>query len=250
MNGVEIVGVIPVAARMFGALVGLPIGDGLQLLPRLCIAVLFGAVIAQDRSDNSSYSLLMLPADFLIGYILVVPARCIGEVAAMFGEIIDTARGQTLAAILDPLSGQQVSDLTTVMRLGGIALVVSLGGIEAALVLVKISCEASMSFGSLLQESVLMDTVRSSIALGGAALHLAAIWLLAYLLIDVGCACMAKVAHGLSFSSMSSVLKLLATGFLLLQLLASGDRVTALLGRFVWQPSASVGQPSGRSHDD
>lgn len=240
----EIESIAPVAARVFGALVGLPIGDGLQLLPRLCLSVLCGVVIAPGVPHLYASSLLMLPADFGIGYMLAVPSRCMGEVAAMFGEILDTGRGQTLAAIVDPLNGQQVSDLTTVTRLGVIALVISLGGIEAALTAVRISFEGPPTSGLLLESQALMGILQTSIALAGSALHLASIWLLAFLLVDIGCACMAKVAHGLSFSNTAAVAKLIAACFLLLEVTRYGDRFAARIGRLVWQAPGIASAPA------
>jgi type III secretion protein T len=167
------------------------------------------------------------------------------EAAAMFGELVDTTRGQTLGSIVDPLNGQQVSDLASIARLGAIAMVLSVGGIEAALTVVHASYEVCPSAGVILKEQVLTEIVSRVISLAGVALYLASVWLVSFAVVDLGCALMAKVAQGLSFSSCASILKLLATVLLLLHVITSSNSFRARIGRVLWEfHLAAVDRPA------
>ena len=158
------------------------------------------------------------------------------EAGAMFGEVVDTARGQTIGAILDPLQGQQGSDLATIVRLGVIVMVVWLAGIEAALGLVCETFAIKLPASVLLNAEGLLSVVRMAALLAGASLQLAAIWLLGFLIVDLGCALLAKVAVGVSFSSSSQLLKLVLTFVLLLNLLHGSGTTQARLGWVLREP--------------
>jgi flagellar biosynthesis protein FliR len=234
--GVEFGTVAPVAARIFGALVGLPISDGLQLLPRLFLAICFALPLAQSLPVTPVQSVSALVVDFLIGFIVVVPSRVMAEAGGMFGEVVDTARGQTIGSILDPLQGQQGSDLATIVRLGVIVMVVWLAGIEAALGLVCETFTIKVPASILLNAEGLLSVIRMGCLLAGASLQLASMWLLGFLIIDLGCGLLAKVAVGLSFSSSAQLLKLVITFVLLLNLLRDSGATQARLGRVLKQP--------------
>jgi flagellar biosynthesis protein FliR len=229
--------VAPVAARIFGVLVTLPIGDGLQLLPRLFIAICFALPLASSLPVVPFESLFGLLADFVIGVVVAVPSRVMAEVGAMFGEIVDTARGQTIGSVLDPLQGQQGSDLSTIVRLGVVVLVVWLAGIEGALGVVCQTFDVRLPAMVLLDSEWLMRVIHCGFALAGAALELASIWLFGFLMVDLGCALMAKVAFGLSFSSLGQLLKLLVAFILLLHMLSGSGPTQARIGRVVREPA-------------
>lgn len=66
--------------------------------------------------------------EFLLGAVLAVPLALVVEGALAFGELVDTVRGQTIAAIFDPLHGQ-VSTLGALNRYGAWAIMVGSGAL-------------------------------------------------------------------------------------------------------------------------
>jgi flagellar biosynthesis protein FliR len=210
---------VAIAARIFGLFVGLPLGDSLQILPRLFIAAVWGAALVPEYSWFEPISPVRLGLEFLIGILTSMPLRFLIESAAMFGEILDMARGQTIASITDPLNGQQVSDLTTIARVGVTTFAVILGAFEHIVSVVR-SSYVMLPYGtSLLNPPALAGIMQGGIQVMQASLLLSSTWLVGYLLCDLVCALLSKVLQGLSFSTMGALMKLILTVMLLINLL-------------------------------
>ena len=74
------------------------------------------AVSVSDRASLDYQMLTRLPAEFLLGLILILPALMIVNVAELLGELYDFARGQTLASAYDPTLGQSISSSAQLFR--------------------------------------------------------------------------------------------------------------------------------------
>ncbi len=207
------------AARMFGILVGIPVGEALQIVPRLFIAVLWGAALIPEGNWMVPVSLLRCVSEFLIGLVVAMPLRFLIESGAMFGELLDAARGQTVASLLDPLNGQQTSDLSTVVRVGVTAMAVYLGAFDHLVSIVKGSYEF-VPFGlSPNSGLVVMNVLRGGVEIMQASILLGSTWFVGYLLCDLVSAMCSRVLQGLSFSNTAAALKLVLTVLLLINLL-------------------------------
>lgn len=210
---------VAIAARIFGLFVGLPLGDSLQTLPRLFIAAIWGAALAPDDAWVVPISPVRCGIEFLIGLLTAMPLRFLIESGAMFGELLDTARGQTIASITDPLNGQQVSDLTTIARVGVTTLAVILGAFEHLVSVVR-SSYVMLPYGTgLLDPPALAGIMLGGVQVMQASVLLSSTWLVGYLLCDLVCALLSKVLQGLSFSTTGALMKLILTVMLLSNLM-------------------------------
>lgn len=228
---------VAAAARTFGIMVGLPFGDSLQMTSRLFVATLWGAALVPQYEWFVSVSPVKCGCEFLIGLLLAMPLRLLIESAAMFGELLDTGRGQTLSSIVDPLNGQQVSDLTTVMRVGVAALAVYLGALEHLVALARDSYVMLPFGGTSLDLAHLMSVMRVGISIIETSVLLSSAWLIGYLLCDLVCALLSKVLQGVSFSTTGALAKLVITGALLLNLLRDTSGWGELVQRATFTPS-------------
>ena len=227
---------LAVAARLFGMLVGLPLGESLQMTPRLFIAALWGAALVPEDAWFYSISPTRCGSEFLIGLLLAMPLRFLIESAAMFGELLDTARGQTIASITDPLNGQQVSDLTTIVRVGVTTFAVYLGAFDNLIALARGSYAMVPYGGPSLDPAALVGLMRGGVAVMEASILLSSTWLVGYLLSDLVCALLSKVLQGLSFSTTGALLKLVLTVALMINLLRDNSGWADLVHSTVFSP--------------
>lgn len=234
---------VAIAARIFGLFVGLPLGESLQTLPRLFIAALWGAALVPEASWLEPISPARCGIEFLIGLLVAMPLRFLIESGAMFGELLDTARGQTISSITDPLNGQQVSDLTTVVRVGVTTFAVMLGAFEHLVSVVRGSYVMIPYGSNSLDAPALMGIMRGGVQVMEASVLLSSTWLVGYLLCDLVCALFSKAFQGMSFSTTGALMKLVLTVMLLINLL----RDTSDWGKLV--NAAVFAQPFGVPQD-
>lgn len=161
----------------------------------------------------------------------------------MFGELLDTARGQTIGSVVDPLNGQQNSDMASIARLGVVALALHMGALELMMETLKRSYILFPLGGELLAEDLLLDTVRRGFALIGVAIGFSTIWLVAYLMIDLVCAMFSKMVQGMYFTSTAGVAKLVITMFLLTNLLAEPHELREIIDQYVFGSISIWGAP-------
>lgn len=215
----ELPTVISVSARVFGALLALPLGEALATFPRLFVAICMGFALSYSLPTNLELSSLSLGFDCLIGFLIASPVRIAAEAFEMLGEWLDTARGQTIGSVMDPLNGQQKSDLSTIFRVGAVTTVIVLGGFEAVLDTVRVSYTALSLQDLRGSQELLVMLGHRGLSLLSSIGSLSAVWLLSYLLSDIAAALFARVSQGLSFCSFSTLLKTVCTLALLLNLL-------------------------------
>ncbi len=232
MIPIDVLGIAGITARTFGMLISLPTGDGLQMLPRLLVAVCFACALAPAIPVNSEFSLVRLGPEFLIGVLLAAPLRFLAEAGEMFGELIDTARGQTIGSVVDPLNGQQASDMASITRLAIVVLAIHLGAIDGSLEALRVSYVALPLGGPLLYESSLTAILRQGVATVGVAVSCCSVWLVAYLVIDIAAGITAKVTQGLQFTSAASIVKMFVTFALFMNLLANPREVCSFISEY------------------
>jgi len=174
------------ALRCVGCVVSLPIGEALSLFPRFLLAVWISLFMVPLASVSEELSPLSLVIEFVIGFVLGAPLRCVADIAEMVGELIDTTRGQTISAILDPLHGQGASDLATVAKAASVVVALSCGGLEAVVLAIARSIQV-IPLGSFVNEpSLVHDVLRSGTFVLVEGMHLCAVWVGTFLLIEIG----------------------------------------------------------------
>lgn len=244
MLSVDVLGAVGITARTFGMLISLPTGDGLQSLPRLFVAVCFAFALAPVIPINSGFSLFYLGPEFLTGLLIAAPLRFLAEAGEMFGELIDTARGQTIGSVVDPLNGQQGSDMATIMRLAMVVVAIHLGAFDSCVEALKVSYEALPLGGVLLYHDMLTSILRQGIAIVCVALSLSSAWLVAYLVIDIATGIMAKVSQGLQFTSSATILKMIITFILLINLFGNPREICWYILRYTLSSARVADQSS------
>lgn len=132
---------VPIFIRALGVFAFLPFGSDLSgVLQKFTLALALSIFVILKAPFFPAADLIALPFEFLIGICLVIPALLMIELAAMFGELFDVGRGQTIAQVYDPLSFTQASLMSQFSRYFIIALLLVSGLLE------KIWCAFDASF--------------------------------------------------------------------------------------------------------
>jgi flagellar biosynthesis protein FliR len=226
-------------ARCLGVTTMLPLGESLQVFPRLLLTVGLAAAllpVVQGTGMEPLTPLLFL-AEFIVGVLVASPVRVAVESAEMFGELLDTTRGQTIGSIQDPMGGQVTSDLAAVARIVTLIAAVHFGALEA------LALGVASSYGAFPCGGVLTSSSNNApseifwflISVVAGSLNLAALWAVALVTVDLTCVVASRVSQGLSFSSTGALTKMVVTFFLLLLLvhdaqMAPGQWFKSVLG--------------------
>jgi type III secretory pathway component EscT len=211
-----------VALRCFGCLVSLPLGEALTSFPRFLLAVGLSLLIFPMDGVREGLPLWSPLTEFVIGFALGAPLRCVADVSEMVGELIDTARGQTISAVLDPLHGHGSSDMAVLAKNASVVVALTCGAFEMVVGSLARSIE-EIPLGSPAHDPSLMrGLARSGAFLLTEGMRLCAVWLGAFLLIDIACAFLSRVVSGLAFTQTAALLKMLVLFLLLIALLTEG----------------------------
>ena len=214
------------ALRSFGFIISLPLGEALSTFPRFFLAVGLAVVLYPVAKVSGELSALSLVIEFVIGFVLGAPLRFVVDVSEMVGELIDTSRGQTISAVLDPLHGQGNSDLAVLAKNGAVVCALTAGALELSIGGLARSVSV-MPIGSLFQDEwFVQGLIRSATFLVVEGMRICAVWVGAFLLIDLGCAMTSRLVSGLSFSQTSGVLKMIVTFILLMMFMSEGGRLS------------------------
>lgn len=211
--------------RCFGFIVSLPLGDVLSTVPRLFVALAF-AIALSPQSHGGDVHPVSFIFEFVVGFVLGAPLRFVADVSEMVGELIDTARGQTISSVIDPLHGQGNSDLATLSKVGATALAIWSGALNVAVDGLAYSFSVVPVGSVIVDDSLTRGVLKTGLFLLGEGLRISAVWMAAFLLIDMGCALGARLVAGLSFSQTGGVVKMVCTFLLLIVLLTEGARVS------------------------
>lgn len=214
------------ALRCFGFIISLPLGEALSTFPRFLLAVGLAVTLHPVATVSGELSVLSLVVEFVIGFVLGAPLRFVVDVSEMVGELIDTSRGQTISAVLDPLHGQGNSDLAVLAKNCAVVCALTLGALEVSLGGLARSVSV-MPIGALVHDdSFVQGLLKAAIFFLVEGMRICAVWVGAFLLIDLGCAIASRLVSGLSFSSTGSVLKMIVTFILLMVFMSEGGRLS------------------------
>lgn len=214
------------AVRSFGFIVSLPLGEALSTFPRFLIAVGMGAALYPVATVSAQVGPLSLIVEFVIGFVLGAPLRFVVDVSEMVGELIDTSRGQTISAVLDPLHGQGNSDLAVLAKNAAVVCALTAGALEISLGGLARSVSV-MPIGALIHDATFVQgLLKSATFLLVEGMRICAVWVGAFLLIDIGCAIASRLISGLSFCQTGGVLKMVVTFILIMVFMREGGRLS------------------------
>ncbi len=214
------------ASRCFGCIVSLPVGEALSAFPRFLLAVGLSVMLFPHVTERGEITPFSLMPEFVIGFVLGAPLRYVADVSEMIGELLDTARGQMVSAVLDPLQGHGSSDMATLAKNASVVLALMFGGLEVVVSALARSVEVLPLGSSVADPSLVQGLVRSGAFLLGEGMRLCAVWVGAFLLIDIGCSFVSRVVTGLSFTQTAGILKMCVLFFLLMVLVIQGARLS------------------------
>jgi len=214
------------ALRCFGFILSLPFGEALSNFPRFFLAVGLSAALYPVATASEEVTPLALIFNFAIGFMLGAPLRFVADVSEMIGELIDTARGQTISSVIDPLHGQGGSDLAIIAKNGAVVCAISLGALEVSLGGLVRSCQVIPLGVIHIDESFAQGLARSLSFVVIEGFRVCAVWMGAFLLIDVVCAFSSRLLSGLSFNQAGGVVKMVVTFLLVVVLAQEGGRIS------------------------
>lgn len=209
-----------VALRCFGCLVSLPLGEAITSFPRFLLAVGLSLIIFPSEGVGEGLPPWSLLTEFVIGFVLGAPLRFVADVSEMVGELIDTARGQTISAVLDPLHGHGSSDMAVLAKNASVVVALMCGALEVVVGALARSIEEIPLGSPAYAPSLMHGLARSGTFLLTEGMRLCAVWLGAFLVIDVACAFLSRVVSGLAFTQTAALIKMLVLFLLLIALLS------------------------------
>ena len=96
--------------RFFGLLLALPVGYTLiGYSIRIVLAGLFAACFSVNIATFSFGSLISVPTEIILGFLLGMPIVLAVQMGLFFGELFDLGRGQSIAQIYDPVTNSTPS---------------------------------------------------------------------------------------------------------------------------------------------
>jgi len=215
------------SARCFGLIVSLPLGEMIQSLPRLLLAVGLGWLVMpgaiESHADLSPVACLW---EFGVGLVLGAPLRFIVDIGEMFGELIDTARGQTISSLMDPLNAQSSSDLAVVCRTAVAAIALHVGALDALVRGVAHSFGVIPVGAPFEGVSGVEGLLRWGLSVLSISLRLMALWLAAFLLTDITTGLASRLLKGVQFSLVAGIAKTLLTCIFLTALVTGAQHIS------------------------
>jgi flagellar biosynthesis protein FliR len=82
---------------------------------------------------------------------------------------------------------------------------------------------------ALLYDDLLSSVLRQGVAIVSVALSFSSVWLVAYLVTDIAAGIMAKVSQGLQFTSTATVIKMVITFTLFMNLLGNPQEICSFI---------------------
>lgn len=131
--GVNFAAATAVSIRCLGVISLLPLAQGaVSQLQRFSLSLLI-ALALQGVVPAQSFSFWGLAGEFLIGIIIAVPTAIVLECAAIWGELLDWGRGQTMANLIDPLTHRSTAPTAMLLHWAIWIYVITAGGLELVL---------------------------------------------------------------------------------------------------------------------
>ena len=237
-----------VTARLFGLLIALPLEASVRSVPRLFLAVCFALPFVEGSLTEVDFSMWHLLVEFFIGFLVGAPVRFLVESSEMLGEIIDTGRGQTIGSVMDPLNGQQGSELAKVFKMGALVLSIHAGGLDYVISAIGATLAPFPVSSNPLESPIPGSVLRAGFILIGAVVTLSGVWLAAFLVVDTVTAVLAKASQGLSFSSTGPWLKMVVSILFIFNLISYPEEVEGIIVSVI-DRSVGIVQAFSGNHD-
>lgn len=209
MNIQGLISFAPVFMRCFGLLVLIPLGDSTAVHRRAGLAAGLTFFICGEIPNTGECSIVSLIIEFIIGLFLALPAAVTISLAASFGELFDTQRGQMIGSVYDPLSSEVSSSSSVLFSNLSWAVLCSVGFLETILAAVirsfSILTPGSGSVTTLSEISLAMFKLLIFTFTGCITTFLPVALL--FLLIDSGLALISKSVPHLSLLSEATQIK-------------------------------------------
>lgn len=223
--------VVLLLVRVVVTVLTLPLGNHVKVIPRLIIAAaltalllsLFPELRAPPATDELWFSSQVVK-EVMLALVISLPTRLFVEGASMVGELIDTARGQTIGAVQDPLNGPAGSDLGVVMRIGALTAAIQFGILDAVVYALYESVRAFPPGSDLFDSISIGGSIAASTISGplSASFSLALLWIIPFIVIDLFSGVAHRLCSFLQFSSAAAVGKACVTFALLAFVLIDG----------------------------
>ena len=126
----------PIFLRCFGLMTLMPLGDSTAVRWRVGLAAGLALFICGPVATCPDWSAVSLLAEFVIGGFLALPAAITVSLAASFGELFDTQRGQMMGSVYDPVSSEVSPPSSMLFSNLSWAILCSVGFLETILVAV------------------------------------------------------------------------------------------------------------------
>lgn len=190
----------------------------MQPVPRLLVALALAWSLLGSVAVAEDLSVLSCVWEFAVGALLAGPLRLLSDTAELCGEVVDTSRGQTISAVVDPLGGQGASDLAAICRAASVGVAVYLGALEVTLRELANSYEVFPLGAPWRGMQSAHDLLRWSVSILSGAIGISGLWLAGFLMVDIVVAAAGRLVRGLQFTQGGSIAKGVLT-FVLMALL-------------------------------
>lgn len=122
---------VAVFCRSVGLISVLPIGSGvLGFVGRIWLAFGLALTFVGYLPYQSDVGIMAILAEYLMGFCLGLPCALAINLSEMFGELVDSGRGETIGNIYDPLNSTAASHTSTLLRHFSWGAVLLLGALE------------------------------------------------------------------------------------------------------------------------
>ncbi len=122
----------PVFLRTLGMFALIPLELGFQgTLFKISLAAVFALAFSYDLHIATVVSPSSLAFEFFLGMTLSLPFALVISAAKVLGDLFDTARGQSIADMLDPLHGASSSYTGILLQSFSFATLLSVGALDS-----------------------------------------------------------------------------------------------------------------------
>lgn len=219
---------VPLFIRVFVVVVTLPLGGSVKFIPRVLLAV--GLTLGLTPSVPHRSPILeiawaaQLTTEVTLGLLITLPIRLFVEGAHTLGELLDTARGQTIGAVQDPLNGPTGSDLAAIFKIAALTATLYFGGMHLLIEALSQSVAGFPPgpgtnliglFGKGIPTQLLLAPLSATCSLG-------VLWVLPFIAVDLFAALAHRLCQALSFSQATLLLKGVVTFILIAILFLDG----------------------------
>lgn len=212
----------PVFLRACGMMAVLPFGgDSFAQILRVSLAAGIALIYGPYVTSYEGAGVVALIAEFILGVIIALPTAITVSLAEMMGELLDNGRGQSLARLYDPNSGQDSHSVLSVLGKWWVwGVILSLGALEANLVALISSFNFIPSRGfninNFSEIGLNLLTIVSTMLVNFLLAFMP--FAILFLVIDLAFGFFSRLVSNLSTSGESFMVKTIATSIIILAL--------------------------------